>query len=108
MWTRQHKQTRKGRLIIPALAAGFVSYFGYHAYHGELGIYASKDYEAQIFALQGQLAEAKGRREAMEKRLHLIEDGTLDKDMLDEQARRALDLTQADEITIMRPREGSD
>ena len=38
----------------------------------------------------------------MERRVQLLHDGTLEKDMLDEQARRALNLSQADEIVIMR------
>ena len=33
--------------------------------------------------------------------MQLLHDGTLEKDMLDEQARRALNLSHADEITIM-------
>ena len=39
----------------------------------------------------------------LEQRVRLMHDGTLEKDMLDEQARRALNLSQADEITIMLP-----
>ena len=31
----------------------------------------------------------------------MLRDGTIDKDMLDEQARRALNLSHADEVTIM-------
>jgi cell division protein FtsB len=103
MWTRQHKQNPAGRLVIPLMTACVVSYFAFHAYHGELGIYANEDYEARVIALQAQLADATERRVAMQRRVQLIEDGTLDKDMLDEQARRALNLTQADELSIMRP-----
>ena len=104
MWTRQHRQNPLGRLVIPLMTAGVVSYFAYHAYHGELGVYASEDYEARIVALQGDLAAATERRVAMQRRVQLIEDGTLDKDMLDEQARRSLNLTRADELSVMRPR----
>lgn len=104
MWTRQHKQRNTSRLIVPAMTAGFVSYFAFHAYHGELGIYANEDYSARIVALQAQLDEVRERRAGLERRVQLIEDGTLDKDMLDEQARRALNLTRADELTVMRPR----
>lgn len=108
MWTRQHRQNPAGRLVIPLMTAGVVSYFGYHAYHGELGIYASEDYQARIVSLQEQLVAATERRMAMQRRVQLIEDGTLDKDMLDEQARRSLNLTQADELSVMRPRAPAD
>ena len=41
MWTRQHKQTK----YRPADRSGalrplFLAYFGFHAYHGEFGIYS--------------------------------------------------------------------
>ncbi|MER8461937.1 septum formation initiator family protein [Mesorhizobium sp. M1396] len=103
MWTRQHKQRNNGRLIIPSLCAAFLAYFGFHAYHGEFGIYSKYQLEAQTVALQGQLDAIKARRMELERRVRLMHEGTLEKDMLDEQARKALNLSQADEITIMLP-----
>ena len=40
MWTRQHRKRNTGRLIVPALSIAPISYFGFHAYHGEFGIYS--------------------------------------------------------------------
>ncbi|TPN52712.1 septum formation initiator family protein [Mesorhizobium sp. B1-1-4] len=103
MWTRQHKQRNTGRLIIPSLCAVFLAYFGFHAYHGEFGINSKYQLEAETVALQAQLDVIKARRMELERRVKLMHDGTLEKDMLDEQARKALNLSQADEITIMLP-----
>jgi cell division protein FtsB len=103
MWTRQHKQRNTGRLIIPALCAVFVSYFGYHAYHGEFGITSRYRLQAEAVALQAQLDAVRTRRIDLERRVQLMHDGTIEKDMLDEQARSALNLSRADEITIMLP-----
>ncbi|MBN9218632.1 MAG: septum formation initiator family protein [Mesorhizobium sp.] len=103
MWTRHHKQRNTGRLIIPSLCVVFLAYFGFHAYHGEFGINSKYKLEAEKVALQGQLDAIKARRMDLERRVKLMHDGTLEKDMLDEQARRALNLSQADEITIMLP-----
>ncbi|MBZ9794245.1 FtsB family cell division protein [Mesorhizobium sp. ES1-4] len=103
MWTRQHKQRNTGRLIIPSLCVVFLAYFGFHAYHGEFGINSKYKLEAETLALQGQLDAIQARRMDLERRVKLMHDGTLEKDMLDEQARRALNLSQADEITIMLP-----
>ena len=103
MWTRQHKQRNTGRLIVPALCALFLSYFGFHAYHGEFGINSRYRLEARAADLQKQLDAVRGRRMELEQRVRLMHDGTLEKDMLDEQARKALNLTHADEITIMLP-----
>ena len=46
MWTRQHKQRNTGRLIVPGISALFLAYFGFHAYHGEFGIYSKYQFEA--------------------------------------------------------------
>ena len=102
MWTRQYKKRRTGALIVPALAAVFLSYFGFHAWHGTFGIYSSYQLEERKAALETRLAELKTERQDLESRVMLLQDGTLEKDMLDEQARRALNLTKEDEITIIR------
>ena len=101
MWTRQHKKTNTGRLIVPASSAAFLAYFGFHAYHGEFGIYSKYRFEARATELQAQLDVVKAERVELERRVQLLHDGTLEKDMLDEQARKALNLSHADEITIM-------
>ena len=49
----------------------------------------------------------RGERQAMETRVLLLQDGTIERDMLDEQARRALNLTAKDEVTIIRQRQES-
>lgn len=103
MWTRQHKQTNTGRLIVPALCAVVLSYFGYHAYHGAFGINSRGKLQAQVASLQEQLAAVKERRTEIEQRVRLLHDGSLEKDMLDEQARRALNMTSANEVVIMLP-----
>ncbi len=103
MWTRQHKDRKTGRLIVPALAVLFLSYFGFHAYHGEFGIYSKYQLHARAEQLQGKLDAIRAQRVELERRVQLLHDGTLEKDMLDEQARKALNLSHTDEITIMRP-----
>jgi cell division protein FtsB len=102
MWTRQHKQRNTGRLILPALSVLFLAYFGFHAYHGEYGIYSKYRYKAQAAELQARLETVRGHRLEMERRVQLLHDGSLEKDMLDEHARRALNLSQPNEIVILR------
>ena len=102
-WTRQHRKRRTGALIVPAISAAFLAYFGFHAFHGEFGIYNKHKLDAQATALEQQLAQIKAEREELEQRVQLLHDGTIEKDMLDEQARRALNLSRADEVTIYRP-----
>lgn len=101
MWTRQYKQRNFGRLILPAITVGVLSYFGFHAYHGEFGLYSKYAFEARAVVLQKELDEISTRRLDLERRVQLLHDGTIERDMLDEQARRALDFSQPDELTIM-------
>jgi cell division protein FtsB len=108
MWTRQHKKRNTGRLIVPAISAAFLSYFGFHAFHGEFGIYSKYQYEARAVELGAQLVSLREQRSELERRVQLLHDGTLERDMLDEQARRALNMSRPDEITIMRTFEALD
>jgi cell division protein FtsB len=102
MWTRQTRKTNRGRLIVPGISALFLAYFGFHAYHGEFGIYSKYRFEIRKAELSARLETVRTDRMTLERRVQLLHDGTLEKDMLDEQARRALNLTLADEITIIR------
>lgn len=101
MWTRQHKNRNTGRLILPAVTVAFLSYFGYHAYNGEYGINSKHQLDARRADLSVKLDQLRNERLHIERRTALLRDGTLEKDMLDEQARRALNVSKADEVTIM-------
>jgi cell division protein FtsB len=102
MWTRQRKKRNTGALIVPAIAALFLTYFGFHAFHGEYGIYSKYRLEERVAALQVKYDGTKAERIRLERRVQLLHDGTLEKDMLDEQARRALNLSLPEEVTILR------
>ncbi|MFC5385471.1 septum formation initiator family protein [Aquamicrobium segne] len=101
MWTRQYKQRKTGRLIVPALCAAFVAYFSFHAYHGQYGINSHERMKEQAGFLQAQLDQLQAQRQELERRVRLLHDGSLEKDMLDELARKALNMSSPDEVIIM-------
>ena len=101
MWTRQHRERNTGRFILPGLTILFLAYFGFHAYHGEFGIYSRYQLRDRAVELQAQLDEVHERRVELERRVTLLHDGSLEKDMLDEQARKGLNLSKPGEVTIM-------
>ncbi len=103
MWTRQKKRTRRGKFVLPLLTLVCLSYFGFHAFHGSFGIYSSEQLETQKKVLTEQLALRTNEREALERQVALLEDGTVERDMLDEQARRALNFSKPSDLTILRP-----
>lgn len=107
MWTRQYKKRNTGRFIVPALCAAFLAYFGFHAFQGDYGIYSKYRLEQQAVELQAEFAELRQYRNSLEQRVRMLHDGTLDKDMLDEQARKSLNVTKSDEVVIMRPMQSS-
>lgn len=102
MLTRQYKKRKTGAVILPLSAAVFLTYFGFHAWHGEFGINSSYELVERKALLEARLADLKVERRRLESRVMLMQDGSIEKDMLDEQARRALNLTTPDEITIIR------
>lgn len=70
-------------------ALGFV-YLGFHAMHGERGLYALFREVRMQESLTHELAQVKAEREKLELRVTHLRDDSLDLDLLDEQTRRML------------------
>ncbi|WP_137133935.1 septum formation initiator family protein [Rhizobium sp. FKY42] len=102
MWTKHHKERKLGRLVLPAITIAFVSYFGYHSIHGDLGLIATEKFERNRVERAAALEKLVKKREALERQVRLLSDGSLEKDMLDEIARYQLNVSRKDEITVFR------
>ena len=102
MRTRQHRDTKMGRLIVPTIALSFLAYFAFHAQSGKYGLESKKVLVQDLADSQARFDKLSADRERLEKRVQLLHDGTLERDMIDERARQALNLSAADEITILR------
>lgn len=100
MWTRHHKKRRLGRFVMPAITVAFITYFGYHSVHGSFGLKATEAMEVKRVQRLQELSALTAEREYLEKEVRLLSDGSLEKDMLDEQARAALNISKANEIVI--------
>jgi cell division protein FtsB len=72
------------------LAAGAIAYFGYHSVNGKRGLRAHRSFEAEIASLNTDLAKLVAEREALELRVGQFEPAAVDRDLLDEEARRSL------------------
>ena len=103
MWTRQRKRTRRSRLVLPLLTVACLGYFGFHALHGSFGLYSSEQLALQKADLTSELERLTRERESLERQVALLQDDRVERDMLDEQARRALNYTQPRDLTILRP-----
>ena len=101
MWTRQYRASSFRHFAIPAFVAVAGSYFLFHGLHGTLGLSSKKVYVERIATLSADLVTLERERAALEKRSAALRDGSQQRDMIDEQARRRLALTSANEIVIL-------
>lgn len=102
MWTRQHRRSPLRHFVFPIMAVGVLAYFSYHAINGSLGLESMRNYEEDVAQLQGQLGALEKQRATLERKTAMLRDGSLERDMLDEQARRVLGVTRENEIVILR------
>ena len=102
MATRQRKQSKVRPLLVPAVCLLLLGYFGYHAVEGDYGHHALQKLKAQETDLVGKLARLKEERRALDRRVSLMRPESLDPDMIEERARRALNVARAGDIVILR------
>jgi len=89
------------KLVLPVLAAAFLGYFGFHAFHGSYGIMAREQFDAQGAVLEAELAALREETAAYERRASLLRAQTLDPDMVDERARRSLNIIGPNDVVIV-------
>ena len=98
--TRQRKRSNLKRLILPAVAIVYLAYFGFWAFHGHYGIWAKARFESEAASLNAELVDLTSQRTALERRVALLRSDAVDQDLLDEQARQALNLLQPNDLVI--------
>jgi cell division protein FtsB len=91
-----------GALIVPAICGAAIAYFGYHTIWGNRGLLALTDAQASLAVAQEQLASLKDERQHLEHRIHLLQPGSVDSDLVEELARAQLLGSQPGQIVIPR------
>ena len=100
MPVRRRKRNPLTRFITPVATMMLLGYFGFHALNGSHGLRAQVGMNARAAVLSEELHDVRARREAIERRLFLLADGSMDRDMVDEQIRYRLAMARADEIIV--------
>jgi cell division protein FtsB len=100
MTTRQRKQSKIKPLLLPACCLLILGYFAYHAVEGDYGLFALGKLVERVAALETELDAVRAERKEMEKHVALMRPESLDKDMIDERAREALNMADAKDIVI--------
>ncbi len=90
------------RFMRPALLVCAVFYLGFHTFHGERGLYALVRNQQELRVLTRELEETTAKRERLEARVTRLRDGSLDLDLLDEQTRRMLGVSNPNEVMLIK------
>jgi hypothetical protein len=87
-------------LALYAVSGSAASYFVWHAYNGSRGLKAKEEYRQKIEDLTARLNSLKDERESWERRVSMMAAETIDRDLLEEQARVTLGRVQKDELVF--------
>lgn len=84
----------------PAVFLAALAYFVYHTVQGENGLLALSEIETRLVEADREAALLADRRAALERRISLVRGPSLDRDMLDELARRELGYAHPLDVVI--------
>jgi cell division protein FtsB len=97
-------RTRLRGILLPLLlycvAGGIGSYFVWHAINGERGLKTNEEYERSITLLQGEYAGTKAERLQWQHRIDLLRGESIDRDLLEEEARVLLDRVHKNDLVV--------
>ena len=100
----QEMRARARYVIGPVLGVCAVGYFAFHVVHCDRGLIAWWDIKQRVAAAKQTLAVAHAERETLERRVRLMNPGSLDSDMLEERARLMLNYGYPNDIIILEPK----
>ena len=103
MQVRRELHRRLKSLAAQLLGACVAGYFIYHAVQGDRGILAWLRVNQQLDAAQLELAKSTTDRAALEQRVALLSNSSLDLDMLEERARVMLNFSDPNDLVIFLP-----
>lgn len=97
----QEFRARARFVIGPVLGVCAVGYFSFHVVQGDRGLLAWWKIKQRVEIAKQSLAVSQAQRQTMERRVRLLEPGSLDPDMLEERARLMLNYGHVDDIVIL-------
>lgn len=92
---------RKGAL--PAIIAATTLYFGLYAYYGPKGLRALDEADRQLRLERADLEILKEQHARQVRRERLLNGAAIDRDLLEEEARRVLNRAHPDEVVVIMP-----
>jgi cell division protein FtsB len=98
---RREFRRRSRQVAWQLLGACIAGYFVYHAIQGDRGVIAWIQVGQRLSAAKDELAKSNAEHAAMEQRVALLSNSSLDLDMLEERARVMLNFSNPDDLVIL-------
>jgi cell division protein FtsB len=92
-WQRQH--------WLALVGLGLAAYFGYHAVNGSRGLFAWREFDAELEATRQELESLRAERQNLERRVERLRHDSLDPDLIDELARKELSFVEPLDVIIL-------
>ena len=92
-------------LVAPVFGLALTGYFAYHLVEGDRGLRAWLRLTQELRVAKGTLEQVSAERAVLERRVGNMRPDHLDRDLLDLQVRRTLDVAAPDEIIVLHPGE---
>ena len=90
-------------LMLYCVSGAVGSYFVWHAANGDRGLRVKAEYKRQIKALEMEIGAVQAEKARWSRRVALLRGETIDRDILDEEARHVLGRLHRDELIVMLP-----
>jgi cell division protein FtsB len=90
-------------LVLYTVSGSVAAYFVWHALNGERGLKASLEYTKQIAEFEKERTGLRAERAHWEHRIGLIRGTEIDRDLLEEEARRILGRVNAKDLVVLLP-----
>jgi cell division protein FtsB len=88
-------------LLLYALSGAADTYFIWHAVNDERGLKTNEDYEQQIASLRQNLKNLQDESGRWSRRIALLSGATIDRDLLEEEARARLGRVDKDDLVVI-------
>ena len=88
-------------LVLCMVSGDAGSYFVWHAMNGERGLKAKIAYKAKLHALQDELDGLVAERRKIERRVAMMQSDSVDRDLLEEEARLILGRVGKSDLVVM-------
>ncbi len=91
-------------LALYSISGAVSSYFVWHGVHGDRGLLAKAEYRQQAAELQTEHDVLKSERQALERRIAMLRAESVERELLEEEARVQLGRVHRNDVVIFLPR----